>query len=272
MSLLDAPLSCRDLPDWAIESPNPALPSGVPSPEMYAPVVKSGKLYIPDWCLEDTPAPNPEISYERYRALRRQSYYACRWYPHLVQENIPTLDSQLVDFDDLQEAMARFPEHRFVRTCGSSPKDVTVPIFQNATEAYRALTTSKRTSETLNQGHRHLLLREVVKILIECRCFVHQRQLRAVSIYCYLEPAELATFQEQIIEFFDLYGPKLPYNSAVVEVCMAEGYDFPLIVEFNSFGIDQFAGASLFDWDRDKEILYHSSEPVFRMPGEFDWT
>ena len=36
--------------------------------------------------------------------------------------------------------------------------------------------------------------------------------------------------------------------------------------EFNSYGIDGFADASLFDWDLEYPILYHSQEPVFRYP------
>jgi hypothetical protein len=50
-----------------------------------------------------------------------------------------------------------------------------------------------------------------------------------------------------------------------MELGLEEG-GFPFIVEFNSYGIDGFADASLFDWDLEYPILYHSQEPVFRYP------
>ena len=116
------------------------------------------------------------------------------------------------------------------------------------------------------------MVRDVINIIVECRCFIHLRKLRAVSIYCYLEKDELHEFKEMILEFFDLYEDKLPYNSTVMEICTSKEYDFPTVVEFNSFGVDQYSGASLFDWDKDRNVLYHATEPVFRMPEEFEWT
>lgn len=246
---------------------------------MYSPSVIDRHLLIPNWCYEDTPVEylrrtregyDCDISYEEYRELRRKSYYACVWYPKLINEKIPVIDSVLVSLQDLQQAMIDYPDYKFVRTCGSSPKDLGDCIYNTYEAAHKALMQSRRTLDIFSQAHYHILLREVVKIEVECRCFVHQRKLRAVSIYCYLNNEELEMFKESLVEFFELYGDKLPYNSAVVEVCKVD--DFPMIVEFNSFGVDQYSGASLFDWDEDKEILYNSTEPVFRMPGEFEWT
>jgi hypothetical protein len=50
-----------------------------------------------------------------------------------------------------------------------------------------------------------------------------------------------------------------------------DAYGVDLGDDFNSFCIDQYAGASGFDWAADKLILYGKfSYPVVRMPNKFD--
>lgn len=247
----------------------------------YQPVPQGNLLFIPDWCYQDTSVPFESvnngylvnINEEEYRQLRRETYYACRWYPHLERNNIPVLKSKLVSFDnlreDLPELMKRYPEYQFIRSCGNSPKDLGKPIFQNATKASNSLMESMRTLRVFQEDHHHLLMRKVVNIEIECRCFYHERKLRAISLYCYLNEKELKEFQEEIIDFFDIYLSKLPYYSAVIEICKIKDDEFPQIVEFNSFGQDMYASSELFDWVQDKNILYHAEKPIFRMPPEY---
>lgn len=246
----------------------------------YRPVEFGGKLYVPQWCYEDTKSLKGPIvrqtseyvvigvDYNKYRNMRRRSYYACNWYPKLVAAGIPTIDSKLGLFGDLKDLLSG-PGSSFVRGCCASPKDVCDPIFDNFQDAHNALVLSERTGSEMC----HVFVREIVQIEVECRCFMHKRNLNAISLYVYLDEEEKEIYVNKILDFFEVYGDKLPYNSAVVELATIDGSDFPLVVEFNSFGIDQFAGASRFDWEVDKEILYGKMErPVVRMPNEFDWT
>lgn len=104
---------------------------------------------------------------------------------------------------------------------------------------------------------------------IEARCFYHKHKLRAVSIYQYLDDEQFEDFKSKIEEFFSKY--KIPYNSAVIEVCIVKGEENIRLIEFNSFGIGQFSGASEFDWLNDKDVLYESQRTVYRMKNEFDF-
>lgn len=247
----------------------------------YQPDLRSSLLFIPKWCYEDTPVPFEsevdhgylsKISKEEYRQMRRKTYYACHWYPSLQRSNIPVLESKLVHFDNLREdlpnLMKEYPDYSFIRACGNSSKDLGVPIFFDPRKAASALMDSMRTLRVFQEGHKHLLMRKVVEIEIECRCFIHKRKLRAVSLYCHLEKEKLREFQEKCIDFFDRYASDLPYSSAVVEICREKDDERLQIVEFNSFGMDMYASADLFDWEKDREILYGAEEPDFRTSNE----
>lgn len=257
----------------------------------WEPWEKDGYLHIPDWCYEDTPlnydsieddvfirkiekADRVSIDKVKYRDIRRTSYFACRWYPALVTADIPTIPSVLARSSthdlraDLKELMSEYPTYRFVRLCGNSPKDVVeVPIFHRAGEAADAIFRSQRTLSTMqNYDHCHLFLRKDINIHNECRCFIHKRRLRAVSVYNAEENTD--ALEASLLAFFDRYAEFLPYNSCVAEVgWTSEEYVDPFIIEFNSFGVDGFAGSSLFDWDSEQHTLYLSTQPEFRYPN-----
>lgn len=278
------------------------MDSRADAPSQYRPVTVNRKLYVPRWCYKDTPipfesreggfyvcdAPDADGAYNSYRNKRRESYFACKWYQRLKDNGIPVIDSQLISSsihdlrEDLKEAFGDFPEYRFVRLCGASPKDVVDPcVFATAKNASDAIMRSQRTLSIMRSHHCHLFLRRVVELENECRCIVHDRAVRAVSVYEWVPEKERAALEKSIYSFFDSYGATLPYNSCVVEIAWEKGgrdpgitegkYEAPFVVEFNSFGIDGFAGASRFDWDSEYPLLYHASKPVFRYKGEFDW-
>ena len=256
---------------------------------MYKPVVhKDGSLMIPRWCFEDTGIKYSKIDaksyycdtdYDEYHNLRRISYFACNWYKYLLSHNVLTIPSILKEStvselqQDLGELMTKYPEYKFVRLCGSSPKDVSdTCIFSDPIEAVNALLSSERTLAIIkNYNHVHLFVRKVQDIKIECRCIIHERKLRAVSVYQYLALESREEYETMIIDFMELYGPVLPYNSCILELGLEDEEGFPFVIEFNSFGIDGFAGAGLFDWDDEKEILYNSIIPEFRYPPEFSF-
>lgn len=201
--------------------------------------------------------------------MRKTSYFACRWYPQLIKASIPTIQSVLIRSTPLDlraDLLDYFQEHSqtFVRLCGASPKDVdSTCIFNNAHAAADALMRSNRTLNIMqNYDHCHLFLREVVDLLNESRCIVHQRKLRAVSVYENTE--EKAQLEASVINFFAHYAKDLPYNSCVLELGWKQNYDNAFIIEINSFGVDGWAGASLFDWNSESWLLYHADKPEFR--------
>lgn len=251
---------------------------------MYNPYSIDGKLFVPDWCYEDCPVDGDKVeggylsnsSPEKYRDKRRSVYFACNWLPKLKVSGIPFIPSDLMEVKDLN-----FSGKKFVRTCRSSPKDISNCIFDSRDQALYTMGKSKRTNHIFSGDHQHILVREPINIDIECRCFIHKHKLRAVSIYQWLddEPpskggdvkSELKEFKDLVYDFFAKYGELLPYNSAVMELCQVKGENGLRVVEFNSFGLDQYSGGSEFDWVLDKEILYNSSEPEWRMPGQFEF-
>lgn len=253
----------------------------------YQPIQQKGLLKIPAWCYEDTPIDydyvedeeifvriiqnhSIKIDYEKYRDLRKVSYFACRWYPLLIEAKIPTIKSVLLRSspldlrEDLSDYFQAHPDKWFVRLCGASPKDVDwTCIFDNSNDTADTLMRSHRTLNIMQTyDHCHLFLREVVDLLNECRCIVHQRKVRAISVYN--QTKKQAELEASVIKFFDTYSQDLPYNSCVLELGWEDNYTKPFIIEINSFGTDGWAGASLFDWHAEKWLLYHAEKPVFR--------
>ncbi len=259
--------------------------------DYYKPQIRDKTLYVPSWWHEDLPqdgilqgafyvyeSDNPQSLYNSLRNQRREMYFACQWYPKLVDANIPTIPSQLLrsTFYDIREDLKTLWNHsdplgtsKFVRLCGGSPKDGhETCIFINSNRATDAIMSSQRTLSLLSEYHAHLMVRQVMTINQECRCFIHNHQLRAVSIYhfCPLDHEVRAELEYRILDFFDIYGFLLPYHSCVMELGLNDDQVF--VIEFNSFGVDLFAGASLFDWDKDMVLLHHSETPIFRYPLE----
>lgn len=263
---------------------------------MYATKVIKDKLIVPKWSFEDTPVSDDFIiseefygyvttmDYNVYKNIKRRTYFACRWYQHLIDNSVPTILSILkkttpLDLrEDLKELLI---ERKFVRLCGASPKDVLeVPIFKDYNKAADSIMTSERTlkvmkefghtvGSSLDEMYTHLFIRDVVNIKIEARCFIHRHKLRAISVYQCIPLNERKEYEELILDFFELYIDKMLYNSTIVEIGLDDG--FPFVIEFNDYGIDGFAGASLFDWDIDTEILYNSIIPEFRYPNEYSF-
>lgn len=254
------------------------------------PYIHEKQLYIPDWCFEDTPVDSAtkvgdyyvcnedELSYAKYRDMRKMSYFACRWYPHLVQNGVATIASSLIKTTmlELRESLKEewTGTQNFVRTCGSSPKDIVeLAVFSTPKRAADALMSSQRTLNIMqnysHDGSTHLFVRDAVTIENECRCFIHKRKLRAVSVYNYIWEHQRKLFETSIVDFCEHYSELLPYNSCVMELGLNDG-EFPFVIEFNSYGIDGFAGASLFDWHREFPILYYSETPEFRYPSGND--
>lgn len=215
--------------------------------------------------------------YQSWRCQRRHYYFACHWYPHLMNHGIPTIESQLClsskwdirhDLSHLWNQTSSYGKSRFVRLCGGSPKDILFPcLFTHPGSATDALMSSTRTRSLMEEYPVHLMVRRAITLHQECRCFIHQGQLNAVSVYEPMPEADRPRLESQVLAFMTMHGDQLPYQSCVMELIWTSDNDSPCVVEFNSFGSDMYAGGSLFDWDNDVELLYGQVIPhevVFR--------
>ena len=104
---------------------------------------------------------------------------------------------------------------------------------------------------------------------MEFRCFVYRNRLTAISQYhCYNFYKKLQGREEEIrdtiYQFYLKIFEFLPYEDCVMDIIISsEGVK---IVEFNSFGIDGMAGSALYNWQRDKAILYATEgKPDIRL-------
>lgn len=208
------------------------------------------------------------------------NYNSCYWYPYLILNNVPTIKSIIIETDNLDsirnEIDDNINEYPFVRLCNASPKDYHKGcIFQSAIQVVEALENSARTWFMLNTKiTKHkicVMMREKVEIDYEVRCF-YNNGLRAVSCnYCKDDFVNINEFENIIIDFFEIYGDKMPYEQSTIDLGINKDFDDAFIIEFNSFGINSKAGAELFDWREDFHILYHSDIPTFKYKSYFEW-
>ena len=219
------------------------------------------------------------ISLDTINDLRKQIYWGCSWYPELIEANIPIIKSKILPTDNDYNQLSvildnHLSDQNFLRFCNASPKDVCVPIFgknNSIDEIINVFSQSARTHYMFhNMNHNtHLMIRDVTKINYEVRCFWHLNQLRAVSGPLFFVGTTENRIKDQILQFFDQYGPDLPYTSMTIDLGISD--DEVFIIEINSFGIDSQASAELFDWELDYDILYHSKTPIFKFYDRFQW-
>lgn len=207
-----------------------------------------------------------------------ESYYACKWYDYFVKYNIPTINSVLIKgktFEDISDDIEyKLFDYQFVRLCNASPKDYTKNcIFDDLESIKTALENSNRTFWMLpphNNHGVHVLMRKVINIDIEMRCFFSEK-LRAVSCNYYLKETERTILQDLVVGFFNKYSSILPYNQVCIDLGINNNMTNIFIIECNSFGINMNASAELFDWNEDYNLLYFSDTPVFKYKNEFEW-
>jgi hypothetical protein len=216
---------------------------------------------------------------------RRHAYSACKWYPVLEAPTALSVLHSPADLADAEDFIARhLDRYPFVRTCYMSPKDVrTVPLFTSAGEAIEILFQSCRTSDLFDEPHceggcraKHLFMREAKRYEWEVRCFWSRGALTAVSLDEGMDEADY----QSVVDFFERWGPTLPYNSAIVDVgrVVASGDQGEggggggvELIEFNTFGPDMNATAGYFSWYEDVMLLLSSTVPVFRGPDNYEW-
>ena len=147
------------------------------------------------------------------------------------------------------------------------------PIFNNSIcidKIVDVFSSSGRTNYMFEKDHVHLVIRPLVVIECEVRCFWHKRKLRAVcGPEYYVNEGEQDRIKNIVSKFFGTYGKNMIYNSATIDLSVLE--DSAIIIELNSFGSDMLAGGEYFNWTNDFNILHNSDEPVYRFKKEFEW-
>jgi len=255
--------------------------------------VRYTTFHVPHWIVHDVgnfyPKIFKHILYEnaeyvefpieylhKFIQFRKQTYYACNWYPELASSNIPTIKSTILCTDnDYQKMDDLLKQHlhntKFIRFCNASPKDITLPMFSKNDNIIDIFKTSNRTAHMMHSCHKtHLMIRDVINIDYEVRCFWHRDTLRAISgPLCYVTPDVQKHIMHIVDNFFATYGDDIIYDSCTIDLGITANDAY--IIEFNSFGCDAWASAELFDWIDDFEILHNSQIPFYRFKNEFAW-
>jgi len=97
----------------------------------------------------------------------------------------------------------------------------------------------------------------------EFRCYVHQRQLTAISQYhCYSyfsslqDKSHILRIREAIQHYVGDVIDCFPMSSFVIDVAVQPQTYSCYIIELNPFGQTMSSGSALFNWDRDFDLLY----------------
>jgi hypothetical protein len=257
---------------------------------------KPSHVSVPKWILDDVGYFYPEVydhivreseinvtfsnDYDKtFCQFRKQIYWMCNWYEDLVSNGIPVISAKFYCINNDPEQMISIldqvlTEDKFIRFCNGSPKDIETPIYgsdSDPEEIIKVFKESARTFYMFSGPHpTHLIVRPVVKIEHEVRCFWHRNKLRAVSgPDHYVEESEQKEIKETVNDFFQTHGPSLCFNSATIDLGITTNTAF--VIEINSFGLDMLAGAEFFSWKDDFNILYDSTEPVYKFKPPFRW-
>ncbi|CAH6420675.1 Cell division cycle 123 protein [uncultured virus] len=194
------------------------------------------------------------------------------------------LDAQIAS----KSVETALPPPYFLRLNSVSPKDASTEPVSTGAQIASILRSSSRTRGTLAEAQfpAKVVLREYVRDMprhMEFRCFVRGDRLRAISQYdwCsyYPELSEDERLQEDLTERIRRFHEYLlnedgrfPYEDCVMDVVVLEdrreasvGGFGVFVVEFNTFGGEMIAGSALFNWSRDRTILYESEKATMRV-------
>jgi hypothetical protein len=251
----------------------------------YAKIIINDNIIVPLWILDDVGYFYPDVynhiikehdDYvifnitfkDEFIQLRKQIYWLCQWHPTLF--NVPMIEASIYNINNMNNVIEEHLTHHFVRFCNASPKDICKPIFKKGDDVLSVFKSSPRTNYMFDLPDHHIILRPIVKIDHEVRCFWHNFKLRAVSgPGYYIDNDNQNNIKTLINDFFKNYKDEIVYHSATFDIGIED--DKAFIIEINSFGIDMLAGSGHFKWHEDFMILYNAKEPLYRFKGEFDW-
>jgi hypothetical protein len=203
--------------------------------------------------------------------------FGCEWYPKLLKNNIPTINTKIVEikswdeFDMTNKSNAElFP--CFMRFCNASPKDCCNGIFEKPSKKIiECFKSSSRTWFMLENEETHpchIMYRDVIYIDYEFRCFWYKGFLTAVSgPSIYVDEDIQQSIIDSVTDFFDLHGANIPFDTVVFDMCYNDG--FPFVIECNNF---EASGLELFHPD-EKHLIYNDDpdECVYKFKKLYEF-
>lgn len=161
----------------------------------------------------------------------------------------------------------------FIRLSTVSPKDSFYGTrVWNGTDILKTLASSERCHMSFtSQEQEYIILKKwdtkyVDREKWEFRVFVHNSKVTAISQYHWFTPydwSDMTTekwsnFIDKVKQFYDKHNK---FADCVMDIYVNEDNGVEL-VEFNSFGMELASGAALFEWDRDRNVMYGTTDKV----------
>ena len=164
-------------------------------------------------------------------------------------------------------------EGYFVRLSSVSPKDSFYGTrVWNATDIIKTLASSERCHTSFKtQEKEYIILKKwdskfVDREKWEFRVFVHNSKVTAISQYHWFTPFDWSDMDndkwlellEKIKQFYEKHNK---FADCGMDTYVNESGEVEL-VEFNSFGMELASGSALFEWDKDRDVLYGLTDKV----------
>lgn len=215
---------------------------------------------------------------EHLHYVMNEEYFGDKWYDDVKDHTFKTtfiditecalsiVNAAPMEIAGLDEEIAKLGGSVFVRLNSVSPKEK--KPAQNAEEVIQYLTNSSRVADSIKESLKFaspilLMLREYIEDFpykYEFRCFIYRGKITAISQYHfdqYIEEFQSKDAQQAIIgkisDFYDSIKETIQYSRCTMDVTVTDKVQ---IVEFGGFGIEQNAGACLYNWHHDYHILY----------------
>lgn len=189
--------------------------------------------------------------------IKEEMYSMTVWYDAIKEFTIP---ATFVGMNDKVDQQGPF----FAKLDTVSAKDIHPSgIYQTVSQIKQIFQRSPRIQADLQQRkyiEPCIVIRPVIRMDVELRCFVYQNTLTAVSStqqHFVMTPEQ----HQDIDNFFKALLPKLPYGEAVVDIFITDGCI--KVIEINDFGGYSNTCAGKYNWRDDSLILYNASCPSF---------
>lgn len=161
----------------------------------------------------------------------------------------------------------------FIRLSSVSPKDSFYGTrVWNGVDILKTLTSSERCHRQFStQEREYIILKKwdnkfVDREKWEFRVFVHNSKVTAISQYHWFTPFDWSDVNTDkwsniLHNIKQFYAKHNKFSDCVMDIYVNEDEDVEL-VEFNSFGMELASGSALFEWDRDRNVLYGITDKV----------
>ncbi len=181
------------------------------------------------------------------------------------KSNQPISDKNIIALLDKIENHMQPNEQYFVRLSGTSGKnEKSVEPFDNARMIIRHLVSVKLfVEQEYNQDKETYLIlipwNETIDSRCELRIFVVDNQLTAASTQKWWELQQYSEEELDAIEYALMnigFIGYIPYTTFVADVYIDVNTKTCHLIELNPFGAASGAGSSLFNWEKDYDLLY----------------